>query len=60
MGLAKMKNYQVKLYSDEKIKPLAVPRRSFPYLPQAKVADSLVNMIKNGAIEKHPSNEPPP
>ena len=59
-GLGKMKDYQVKLYSDEKIKPVAVPPRSVPYHLQARVADSLANVIKDGVIEEHPSNEPAP
>ena len=45
--LEKMKDYQVKLYSDEKRKPVLVPPRSVPYHLQARVADSLENMIKN-------------
>ena len=47
-GLGKTKDYQVKLYSDEKIKPVAVPLRPVPYLLQTSVADSLENMVKNG------------
>ena len=56
-GLGKMKDYQVKLYSDGKIKHVADPPRPVPYHLQSRVADSLVNMIKNGVIEEHPSNE---
>ena len=59
-GLGEMKDCQVKLYSDEKIKPVAVPPRSVPYHLQARVADSLANLIKDGVIEEHPSNEPAP
>ena len=59
-GLGKMKDYQVKLYPDEKIKPVAVPPRSVPYHLQARVPDSLANMIKNKVIEEHPNIEPAP
>lgn len=52
-----MKDYQVKLYSDEKLKPVAVPPRSVPDHLKVRVADSLENMIKNDVIEKHPNNE---
>ena len=55
-----MKAYQVKLYSEEKVKPVAVSQRSVPYHLQARVADSLENMIKNGVIEERPSNEVAP
>ena len=59
-GLGKMKDYQVKLYSDEKIKPVTVPPRSVPYHLQARVGDSLANVIKDGVIEEHPISEPAP
>ena len=54
-GPGKMEGYQVKLYSDEKIEPVAVPPRSAPYHLQARVTDSLANEIKNGVIEEHPT-----
>ena len=59
-GLGQVKHYQVNIYSDEKMKPVAVPPRSVPYELQATVADSLENMTKNGVIEEHPSKEPAP
>ena len=59
-GLGKMKNYQVKFYSDEKIKSVAVKPRSAPYNLQARVADSLENLIKNDVIEEHVSNKAEP
>ena len=49
-----VKDNQVKLYSDEKIKPVPVPSRSVPYHLKAWVADSLENLIK---IEEHPLDE---
>ena len=58
--LRKMKDYKIKLYSDEKVKPVAVPARSVPYHLQDRVADSLENMMKNGVIEERSSNEPAP
>ena len=58
-GLGKMKNYQVKLYSDENVKPVAVPPRAIPYHLRARVAD-FIDMIKDGVSEEHPKNEPAP
>ena len=58
-GLGKMKNYQVKLYSDENVKPVAVPPRAIPYHLRARVAD-FIDMIKDGVSEEHPNNEPAP
>ena len=49
-----VKDNHVKLYSDEKIKPVPVPSRSVPYHLKAWVADSLENLIK---IEEHPLDE---
>ena len=46
-GLGKLNNYQVKLYFDENIKPVAVPPRTIPYHLLARVADSINNMIKD-------------
>ena len=31
-GLRKMKNYQVKLYSDQNVKPVTVPPRTIPII----------------------------
>ena len=59
-GLGKMKNYQVKLYSGENVKPVAVPPRTIPYHLWARVADSIDNMIKDRVIEEHDNNEPAP
>ena len=58
--LKKAKVYQVKLNSDEKSKPVAVPKRPFPYPFHARVPGSLENMIKNSVIEEHPSKESAP
>ena len=59
-GLGKMKNYQVKLYSDQNVKPVAVPPRTIPYHLQVRVANSVDNMIKDGVIEEHPNNKHAP
>ena len=59
-GLGKMKNYQVKLYSDENVKPVVVPPRTIPYHIRARVADSIDNMRKDGIIKEHPNNKPAP
>ena len=59
-GLRKMKNYQVKLYSDQNVKPVTVPPRTIPYHPQVRVANSVDNMIKDGVIEEHPNNKHAP
>ena len=48
-GLAKMKDYQVKLYSDEKVKPVAVPPRSVPY-----------HLQLDFQTREDPNNEPAP
>ena len=53
-----MKNYAVKFYSDEKLKPTSVSARAIPCHLQARAIDSLENMIKHGVIEEHQSNEP--
>ena len=59
-GLGKMKNYQVKLYSDENVKPVVVPPRTIPCHIRARVADSIDNMRKDGVIKEHPNNKPAP
>ena len=59
-GLGKMKEYQVKLYTDNSIKPVAVPPRPIPYHLKARVSDVLEKMIQEGVIEEHPPDEPAP
>ena len=59
-GLRKLRNYQVKLYPDNSIKPVAVPPRSVPYHLKARVSDAIDNMLKEGVIEEHPINDPSP
>ena len=59
-GLGKMKNHQVKLYTDNTVKPIAVPPRPIPYHLKARVNNSIETMIKDGVIEEYPPNEPAP
>ena len=59
-GLGKLQNYQVKLYTDNSIKPVSVPPRSVPYYLKARVSDVIDIMLKEGVIEEHPINDPSP
>ena len=55
-----MKDYQVKLYTNDTVKPIAVPPQPIPYHLKAKVDDVIESMIKEDVIEEHPPNEPVP
>ena len=57
-GLGKLRNYQVKLYTDNSIKSVAVPPRSVPYHLKGRVFDAIDNMLKEGVIEQRPTNDP--
>ena len=59
-GLGKLRSYQVKLYTDNSIKSVAVPRRSAPYRLKARISDAIDNMLKEGVIQEHPINHPFP
>ena len=59
-GLGKLQNSQVKLYTDNSIKPVAVPPRSVPYHLKGRVSDAIDNMLKEGVIEEHPINDHSP
>ena len=59
-GLGKLRSYQVKLYTDNSIKPVAVPPRSVPYHFKARVSDAIGNMLKERVTEEHPINDPSP
>ena len=59
-GLGKMKDYQVKLYTNDTVKPIAVPPRLIPYHLKARVDNIIESMIKEGVIEEHPPNKPAP
>ena len=56
--LGKLRNYQVKLYPNNSVKPVAVPPRSVPYHFKVRVSDANDNMVKEGVIEKHPIKDP--
>ena len=59
-GLGKLRNYQVKLYTDNSIKPVAIPPRSVPHHVKARVSDAIDYILKEGVIEEHPINDPSP
>ena len=56
-GLGKLRNYQVKLHVDNSIKPIVTPPRSTPYHLEGRVQNLINEMITNGVIEEHPTNE---
>ena len=59
-GLEKLRNCQVKLYTDNSIKPVAVPPRFVSYYLKGRVSDAIDNMLKEGVIEEHPINDRSP
>ena len=59
-GLEKLRNYQIKLYTDNSIKPIAVPPRSVSYHLKGRVSDTIDNRLKEGVTEEHPINDPSP
>ena len=59
-GLGELRNYQLKLYTDNSIKPVAVTPRSVPYHFKGRVSDTIDNMLKEGGIEEHTINDPSP
>ena len=59
-GLGKLRKHQVKLYSDNSIKPAAVPPRSVPCHFKARVSDTIDKMLKESVIEGQPINDPSP
>ena len=54
-----MKDYQVKLYTNDTVKPIAVTPRPIPYHLKASVHDVLESM-KEGVIEEYLPTEPTP
>ena len=56
-GLGKLRNCKVKLYTNNSIKPVAVPPRSEPYHFKGRVFDVICNILKEGVI---PIKEPSP
>ena len=59
-GLGKLPNYHVKLYTDNSMKPVAVPPRSAPYHLKGRVYNTIDNMLKGSVIQEHPINDPSP
>ena len=59
-GLGKLKNVQVKLHVDEKVKPITAPPRPIPYHLQERVDKVIEGMIAQDVIEEHPTDEPAP
>ena len=59
-GLGKLKNHQVKLHVDEKVKPVNVPQRPIPYHLRERAQKAIDTMIEEDVIEKHPENMPAP
>ena len=59
-GLGKLRNYQVKLYTNNSIKPVVLTPRSAPYYLKVMVYDAIDNMLKEGVIEEHPIHDPSP
>ena len=59
-GLEKLRNYQVKPYTNSSIKPVTVPPGSVPYHLKARVSDTIDNTLKEGVIEEHHMNDSSP
>ena len=57
-GIGKLKDYQVKLYTNVAIKPVAGPRRTIPYHQQDHVQHLITEMMDQDIIEEHPRNTP--
>ena len=55
-----MNGYQVGLYPDNTVKPVAVLPQHIVYALKARVDDVVESMIKQVVIEKHSPNEPTP
>ena len=59
-GLGKLKNVQVKLHVDERVKPITAPPRPIPYHLQERVDKVIQGMIAQDVIEEHPTDQPAP
>ncbi|MEW8545684.1 MAG: RNase H-like domain-containing protein, partial [Candidatus Thiodiazotropha sp.] len=51
-GLGKLKDFQLRLYIDESVKPVAQPARRIPFKMQGQVDKKLIELEKLGVIEK--------
>ena len=56
--MGKFLNYQIKLYTENSIKPVAVPLTCVPYHLKTRVSDAIHNMLKEVVIEEDPINYP--
>ena len=59
-GLRKMNEKQIKLYTNDTLKPTVVPPRPMPYHSKATVDNVIESIIKKGVVEKHPPNKTVP
>ena len=57
-GLGKTKDYRVKHYTNDTVKPITVPPRPISYHLKARVDDVVESIIKESVIKEHPSNKP--
>ena len=57
-GVGKLKDHEVKLHTDDSIKPTAEPARTIPYFLEDKVKEVVDDMVRQDIIEEHPRDEP--
>ena len=58
-GVGQLENHVVKLHVDQRIKPVAEPRR-IPYHLKSRVDEVINEMLSYGVIEEHPKGEHAP
>ena len=59
-GIGKLKDVQVKLHVDEKIKPILASPMPIPYHLQERANNIIQDMISQDVIEEHPTDTPAP
>ena len=59
-AIGKLKDYKVKLLTDEKIKPVSEPPRRMQYHLVDRVGKALDEMLANDVVEEQPRGEPAP
>ena len=59
-GLGELQNHEAVFHVKEGIKPVNIPPRSFPYHLKERAQRSIDEMVKQGVIEEHPTQEPAP
>ena len=57
-SVGKLKDHTVKLNIDDKVIPIAQPRRRIPFHVRDKVKDAIEKLEKEGIIERVPENQP--